>query len=74
MDEQTKVLLAKMHREFAEKLLEKLRAEEPISAAEMNVIRQFLKDNEIDATRETNPALGRLAGEFGLPSFADPTV
>ena len=68
MSDPIKETLAKMHVEFAEKLLEKLRSGE-CTASELNVIRQFLRDNNIDATREGNPAAAMLAGEF--PTFAD---
>ena len=69
-------ILASIHTELAEKMLERVRGgvddqgeEIKLSAAEMNVIRQFLKDNGIDSVPQKNDPLGKLASE--LPDFSD---
>ena len=40
---------------------------QPPSSAHMNVIRQFLKDNNIDSAPEANNPLGVLQGASQLP-------
>lgn len=50
-------VLGQLHTELAEKLLEKLQSGE-VSTSELNVIRQFLKDNGVDspyALKEGSP-------------------
>jgi hypothetical protein len=59
---------AELHLELFKKLLYKIRSGEA-TAAEMNVARQLLKDNNIDATPRQNPHMIPLASE--LPSFED---
>ena len=58
--------LASLHGVFALHLMEKLTSGE-ISASELNVIRQFLKDNNINCVGEQNDTLKILAGS--LPAF-----
>ncbi|MCB9178968.1 MAG: hypothetical protein H6590_06060 [Flavobacteriales bacterium] len=59
---------AALHLELARKLLQKVRDGEA-TASDLNVARQFLKDNGIDAARSANPGLKKLADV--LPFDAD---
>jgi len=75
-------ILASIHSEMAAKMLDIVRngkvvvdketgeaKEVSMTAAEMNVIRQFLKDNGIDSVPRKDNPLGKLASE--LPDFED---
>jgi hypothetical protein len=65
--------LAAMHEKFVQRLLDKLNGEGEVTAAEMNVIRQFLKDNRVeDLVERPGSKLGDLlkAVEDELP-FTD---
>lgn len=56
-------ILAELHSEMATKLLEKVRSGE-VTAAELNVARQFLKDNNIDAAPKKDSPLANLVDEL----------
>jgi len=60
--------LKELHALLAEKLLDKVRDPE-CKASDMNVARQFLKDNNIDAIPVDNSPLGKLMNElpFEIP-------
>ena len=60
--------LKELHAILAEKLLEKVRDPE-CKASFLNVARQFLKDNNIDAIPVDNSPLGKLMNElpFEIP-------
>lgn len=60
--------LSAMHGLFAEVLLQKLRTGD-LDKGDLNVIRQFLKDNAIDCYGPANETLGSIASE--LPSFTE---
>lgn len=58
-------VLALIHTLTAEKLLARLRSEEPLTPAEINAISKFLKDNEITADFEAEGTPHRnLLGAF----------
>jgi hypothetical protein len=61
-----KELLDKMHRMLGQSLVAKLDAGE-MTASELNVARQFLKDNGIQAVITPDNPLGHLTAR--LPSF-----
>ncbi len=61
-------LLQTLHEEMAQKLLDKVRSGE-VTAAELNVARQFLKDNNIDAVPKEGSPLSNLAND--LPFTGD---
>jgi len=61
-------ILALLHEEMAQKLLDKVRGGE-VTAAELNVARQFLKDNNIDSTPKEGTPLANLVEE--LPFTGD---
>lgn len=48
--------LDKMHKALAKEMLKRLEGDEPVTSQEMNVIRQFLKDNGID--KPVSPSTG----------------
>lgn len=56
----TDEILALLHSEMATVLLNKIRNGE-VTAAELNVARQFLKDNGIDSIPKEGSPLGNLA-------------
>lgn len=58
--------LAGLHGVFAKFLSAKLASGE-VSAAELNCIRQFLKDNGIDCVGQTNPDINSIVST--LPTF-----
>ncbi len=60
--------LEKLHAELARVMSDRLRSGEA-TASDLGVIRQFLKDNGIDATPRADNPLGQLVNS--LP-FADP--
>lgn len=66
-DEET---LASMHALFAQVLLQKLKTGD-LDKGDLNVIRQFLKDNAIDCYGPANSTIGAIAAD--LPSFEDDT-
>ena len=68
MSKADEATLSSMHGLFAEVLLHKLRTGD-LEKGDLNVIRQFLKDNAIDCYGPANATLGAIADE--LPSFND---
>lgn len=62
-------LLESLHNAVAEDLLDKVRSGEA-TAQELSAAIKFLKDNGIEATRESSPNLGKLA-QTALPTFDD---
>lgn len=64
-------LLSSLHEELARDLLTRLRSGEA-SASELNVVRQFLKDNHIDSIAAKDNPLGQLIQGYGdLPFLSD---
>lgn len=61
-------IFAKLHEALGSDLLTKVQSGEA-TAAELNVARQFLKDNGIDGVPTKENPLGKLAAS--LPSFED---
>ena len=61
--------LKELHEVLAEKLLEKVKSSDA-TASELNVARQFLRDNGIDAVPTEGSPLQRLAEElpFDVPT------
>ena len=61
--------LKELHEVLAEKLLEKVKSSDA-TASELNVARQFLRDNGIDAVQTEDSPLQRLADElpFDVPT------
>lgn len=64
-------LLATLHAELAQKLLDKVRSGE-VTAADLSVARQFLKDNHIDSAPKDSDPLRNLASE--LPFTGDESI
>lgn len=56
-------MLGQLHEELAQKLLQTVRDPES-KASELNVVRQFLKDNDITALPTDNNALQQLLNEL----------
>lgn len=61
--------LSSLHGLLASFFKEKLMSGEPITAAELGQIRQFLKDNGIEANIDQNPDMNSIAQ--ALPEFDD---
>lgn len=61
-------MLAALHGELAKHFLKKLESGE-VTAADLNCMRQFLKDNGIECDGERNPDMKQLVDD--LPSFED---
>lgn len=59
----TEKKLGKLHEQLTEKLLERIRDPE-VKASDLNVARQFLKDNNIDCIPSENNSLGELSEEL----------
>lgn len=60
-------LMELLHGAMAQQMLDRLQGateENPITAAEWNTIRQFLKDNHIDCTPDAADPLGQLRAEL----------
>ena len=66
--------LKELHEVLAEKLLEKVKSSDA-TASELNVARQFLRDNGIDAVPTEGSTLQRLADElpFEIPTKPEVT-
>jgi hypothetical protein len=63
MSKETEKKLSDLHNKLTDTLLERIRDPE-VKASDLNVARQFLKDNNIDcAPTETN-SIGKLAEEL----------
>lgn len=58
-----------LHDVLTDLLLEKIK-NKTATAADLAVARQFLKDNNIDATRTAKPKMGELAKQV-LPEFTN---
>ena len=64
--------LSELHAQLCEELLTRLKEGEqddeghrvPAKASTLNVIRQFLKDNNVTSTAADDSPLGRLVGEL----------
>jgi ABC-type Zn uptake system ZnuABC Zn-binding protein ZnuA len=69
---ETKNKLENLHELLAQKLLDKLRDPE-VKASDLNVARQFLKDNNIDCIPTENGTISKLAEElpFKLSDLKD---
>ena len=63
MDNNVEKKLGKLHEQLTDKLLERIRDPE-VKASDLNVARQFLKDNNIDCIPTENNSLGKLAEEL----------
>ena len=63
-------ILEELHNDLAQHLLTQLKSGE-LRAADLNVIRQFLKDNGIDGVPKGGGAFEDLVGEMHLPEFLD---
>jgi hypothetical protein len=66
--------LKELHEVLAEKLLEKVKSSDA-TASELNVARQFLRDNGIDAVPTEGSTLKRLVDElpFEIPTKPEVT-
>lgn len=62
-----------IHRSLAEKLLERIRSGEA-TAADLNVARQYLKDNNIQGVPKDNSPLGNLVKELPFTETDDQTL
>lgn len=62
--------LKELHNELAEKLLAKVRDEE-VTASELNVARQFLRDNGVDAMPTDDSPLKSLMNELPFNDETD---
>jgi hypothetical protein len=67
----TEDFLAGLHGELARAMQKKLKSGD-FTASDLNVIRQFLKDNGINADGEKDPAIRDLADE--LPDDIDNVI
>jgi len=65
--------LKELHTILAEKLLERVR-DPDCKASDMNVARQFLKDNNIDAIPVDNSPLGKLMKELPFDIAKKPEI
>ena len=63
-------ILSTLHEEMAKKLLDKVRSGE-VTAAELNVARQFLKDNNIDSVPKEGTPIANLATELSFTGEDD---
>jgi len=59
----TEKKLSKLHEQLTEVLLEKVRDPE-VKSADLNVARQFLKDNNVDCIPSENNSMSKLAEEL----------
>jgi hypothetical protein len=55
--------LSELHNQLTDKLLERIRDPE-VKASDLNVARQFLKDNNIDCVPTETNSIGKLAEEL----------
>ena len=63
MTKATEELLASLHGELAKAMEKKLKGEDA-TASDLNVIRQFLKDNGINSDGTSDPTIQRLASNL----------
>lgn len=66
----TEAQLAGLHGLLAQHFSTRLTSGEPLSPSELNVIRQFLKDNGIDCVGSENPVIKDITQS--LPTFVSP--
>lgn len=71
MTKATEEILAGLHGELAKAMQKKLKSGEA-TASDLNVIRQFLKDNGINADGTKDPAIRNLADD--LPDDIDNVI
>ena len=66
--------LKELHTRLAERLLERIK-EKDVKASDLNVARQFLRDNNIDCVPVEGSPLQKLADElpFRIPTKQDTT-
>jgi hypothetical protein len=69
MSAATEDAMAELHGELAKVMKARLANPEAVSSADMSVIRQFLKDNGINADGTKDPAMRDLADD--LPDHFD---
>jgi hypothetical protein len=69
MSKATEQELSELHGEFARFLKKRLQSDD-VTAADLGQVRQFLKDNRIEASIADNPDMGELA-TLSLPTFDD---
>lgn len=65
-------ILSLLHSELASVLLKKVQNGE-VTAAELNVVRQFLKDNGIDAVPKEGSPLGNLVSSLPFTDTDSPS-
>lgn len=65
----TEAELAGLHGLLSQYFSARLNSGEPLTPSELNVIRQFLKDNGIDCVGSENPVINDIVES--LPTFAD---
>lgn len=70
MSKATEDALAELHGSLAKRMKRMLEGEDPLTASDLGAIRQFLKDNGIQADGKTNDDLGSIADD--LPDLDDP--
>lgn len=70
MSKASEALLAELHNAVAKDLLSKISTGEA-TAQELQAAIKFLKDNGIEASRETNPEMEKLAQTALPPTFDD---
>ncbi len=63
MSKETEKKSSELHSKLTDKLLEKIRDPE-VKASDLNVARQFLKDNNIDCVPTENNSMAKLAEEL----------
>jgi hypothetical protein len=63
MSKETEKKLTELHSKLTDTLLEKIRDPE-VKASDLNVARQFLKDNNIDCVPTDTNLIGKLAEEL----------
>lgn len=63
MSKETEKKLSELHNKLTDTLLQRIRDPE-VKASDLNVARQFLKDNNIDCTPTDTNSLGKLAEEL----------
>lgn len=66
----TEAQLAGLHGLLAQHFSARLTSGEPLAPSELNVIRQFLKDNGIDCVGSENPVIKDITQS--LPTFVAP--
>tara|TARA_B100001939_G_scaffold314861_1_gene299616 strand:+ start:2299 stop:2541 length:243 start_codon:yes stop_codon:yes gene_type:complete len=62
-DQTTEKKLSNLHGKLADVLLDRIRDPE-VKASDLNVARQFLKDNNIDCSPTETNSIGKLAEEL----------